>query len=283
MHSSVRAAGWQGLEKTDIAKGIVDPAGARQRFTVQRRPPSAALAPYVEFFWIVEWDLRGKPPQHQRVLPYPNTHVAFEKDKTLVYGVVQGPFDQLLEEQGRVLGARFRPGGLRPLLSVPVADITGRTVTLDEALGIDGLRAEQQVLAQPDVDSMIAAAEALLSPLVAGLAPDPRAAQAEAAVQAAAAENGPVSVAALCEAVGLGERALQRLFSEYVGVPPKWVVQRFRLQEAIWRLAAPEMPDIAGLAAELGFFDQAHLTRHFSALVGTSPLEYWKTQRAQQK
>jgi len=279
---SVRAAGWQGLEKTDIAKGIVDPAGARQRFTVQRRPPSAVLAPYVEFFWIVEWDLRGKPPQHQRVLPYPNTHVAFEKDKTLVYGVVQGPFDQLLEEQGRVLGARFRPGGLRPLLSVPVAELTGRTVTLDEALGIDGLRAEQQVLAQPDAEGMIAAAEALLSPLVASLAPDPRAAQAEAAVHAAAAENGPVSVAALCEAVSLSERALQRLFSEYVGVPPKWVVQRFRLQEAMWRLAAPEMPDIAGLAAELGFFDQAHLTRHFTALVGTSPLEYWKTQRARQ-
>jgi transcriptional regulator GlxA family with amidase domain len=130
------------------------------------------------------------------------------------------------------------------------------------------------------VDGMIAVAEGLLSPLAAGLAPDPRAAQAEAAVQAAAAENGPVSVAALCEAVGLGERALQRLFSEYVGVPPKWVVQRFRLQEAMWRLSAAEMPDIAGLAAELGFFDQAHLTRHFSALVGTSPLEYWKTQRA---
>lgn len=270
------------MEKTDIAKGIVDPAGARQRFTVQRRLPSAVLAPYVEFFWIVEWDLRGKPPQRQRVLPYPNTHVAFEKDKTLVYGVVQGPFDQMLEEQGRVLGARFRPGGLRPLLSQPVVALTGRTVTLDEALGIDGQRAERQVLAQPDVDGMIAAAEELLSPLVAGLAPDPRAAQAEAAVQAAAAENGPVSVVALSEAVGLGERALQRLFSDYVGVPPKWVVQRFRLQEAMWRLAAPAMPDIAGLAAELGFFDQAHLTRHFSALVGTSPLEYWKTQRARQ-
>jgi AraC-like DNA-binding protein len=280
MLSSVKAAGWQGLEKADIAKGIVDPAGARQRFTVQRRPPSALLAPYVEFFWIVEWDLRGKPPQHQRVLPYPNTHVAFEKDKTLVYGVVLGPFDQLLEGQGRVLGARFRPGGLRPLLSQPVAALTGRTVTLDETLGIDGRCAERQVLAQPDVNGMIAAAEELLSPLVAGLAPDPRAAQAEAAVQAAAAENGPVSVAALCESVGLGERALQRLFSEYVGVPPKWVVQRFRLQEAMWRLSAAEMPDIAGLAVELGFFDQAHLTRHFSALVGTSPLEYWKTQRA---
>jgi AraC-like DNA-binding protein len=282
MLSSVNAAGWQGLEKTDIAKGIVDPAGARQRFTVQRRPPSAVLAPYVEFFWIVEWDLRGKPPQHQRVLPYPNTHVAFEKDKTLVYGVVQGPFDQVLEEQGRVLGARFRPGGLRPLLSQPVAALTGRTVTLDEARGIDGQRAERQVLAQRSVDGMIAAAEELLSPLVDGLAPDPRAALAEAAVQAAAAENGPVSVAALSEAVGLSERAMQRLFSEYVGVPPKWVVQRFRLQEAMWRLAAPAMPDIAELAAELGFFDQAHLTRQFTALVGTSPLEYWKTQRAQQ-
>ncbi|UGQ49053.1 helix-turn-helix domain-containing protein [Massilia endophytica] len=268
------------MEKNDSAKGIVDPAGAAQRFAVRRHAPSAALAPFVEFFWIVEWDMRGREPQTQRVLPYPNAHIAFEPGLTGLYGVVQGPFDKHLEGEGRVLGARFRPGGLRPWLSGPVSSLSGRTVTLDEAFGIDGACAEKAVLAQPDDPGMIAVAEEFLAPLARRSAPDPRVAHAEAAVKAAEAEHGPVSVAELAQVAGVSERGLQRLFHDYVGVPPKWVVQRFRLQEAMWRLARPGTPDLTELALELGFFDQSHLTRHFTALVGKPPLEYWKSQRA---
>ncbi len=110
-------------------------------------------------------------------------------------------------------------------------------------------------------------------------APDPRALLAEQAVKAAAAANGPLSAQALAISMGLEERSLQPLFSNYVGVSPKWVIQCFRLQQATWRLAAPARAVLAGLAAELGFFDQAHFTRSFTALVGRSPLAYWKSQQ----
>ena len=78
--------------------------------------------------------------------------------------------------------------------------------------------------------------------------------------------------------MAIGERRLQRLFANYVGVPPKWVIQRYRLQEAIWRLAQPDAPDLASLAQELGFFDQAHFSRSFAELVGSTPLDYRRSQ-----
>jgi transcriptional regulator GlxA family with amidase domain len=109
---------------------------------------------------------------------------------------------------------------------------------------------------------------------------DERALLAQQAVEAAAAANGPVSVAALSAQLGIEERSLQRLFSNYVGVSPKWVIQRFRLQEATWQLGRAAAPDLADLAARLGFFDQAHFTRGFTQLVGKPPLEYWKSQQA---
>jgi len=269
------------LEKTDNElaappKGVVDPAGAARRISLRRHAPAAALAHCIEYHWIVEWDLRGQPAQAQRVLPYPNAHLAFEAGQTALHGVALGPFDKTLAGQGRVLGVRFRPGGARALVPGDMAALTGRTLA-PTALGFCAQQAERAVLGASDDAAMIAAAEALLAPRIG--APDPRAQLAERAVLAAQAEHGPVDVATLAAVVGLDERALQRLFRTYVGVPPKWVIQRFRLQEAAARLAAPGAPDLALLAQELGFFDQAHLTRAFTALVGRSPLDYWKSQR----
>jgi AraC-like DNA-binding protein len=67
---------------------------------------------------------------------------------------------------------------------------------------------------------------------------------------------------------------LQRLFAEHVGVPPKWVIRRYRLREVTDRLDAGEPVDWGPLAAELGYADQAHLTRDFAAMFGEPPTRY---------
>ncbi len=71
-------------------------------------------------------------------------------------------------------------------------------------------------------------------------------------------------------------RALQRLFSRYVGVSPKWVIRRFRLQEAAEQLTRGNIVDWSRLALDLGYFDQAHFINDFRSLIGMSPTEYAK-------
>lgn len=297
-------AGWgKRLEKTDscsqtqMPKGVVDPAGAARRIRLATYPPSPALQPFVDYHWVVQWDLEGRPPETQRVLPYPNAHLVFDRGRTAIHGVVRGAFERKVEGAGKLLGVRFKPGGLRPFLPHPLSRLADRTMPVDGVLGVAGAEAELRVLGaeagrsgepgggnaasagggRSDAD-MVQAAEALLA---AALPPvDPRALLVQRAVEAAAAEDGPVSVAALSALLGIEERTLQRLFSNYVGVSPKWVIQRFRLQEATWQLGRAAAPDLAALAARLGFFDQAHFTRGFTQLVGKPPLEYWKSQQA---
>lgn len=287
-------AGWrERLEKTDncsqmqMPKGVLDPAGAARRIRLATYPPSAALQPFIDYHWVVQWDLEGRPPETQRVLPYPNAHLVFDRSRTAIHGVVRGAFERKVEGAGKVLGVRFKPGGLRPFLPHPLSRLADRTMPVDSVLGVAGAEAELRVLGadnaagagggRSDAD-MVQAAEALLA---AALPPvDPRALLVQRVVEAAAAEDGPVSVAALSALLGIEERTLQRLFSNYVGVSPKWVIQRFRLQEATWQLGRAAAPDLAALAARLGFFDQAHFTRGFTQLVGKPPLEYWKSQQA---
>ena len=89
-----------------------------------------------------------------------------------------------------------------------------------------------------------------------------------------AANPGLCSVQALAEEAGVAVRTLQRLFGQYVGVAPKWVINRYRLHEAVERLQSGRNVAWAELALALGYFDQAHFIRDFTQLVGRSPGEY---------
>jgi AraC-like DNA-binding protein len=259
-------------------KGIVDPHAAARRIRLAIYPPAAALAPFVEYCWVVEWDRRGCAPETQRVLPYPNAHLVFDAGRTAIHGVVRGAFDRPLIGAGKVLGVRFAPGGLRPFITQPLSSFTDTTIAAEALLGMPAAQAEARVLGKSDDLAMVAQAQALLLARLPQV--DDAALLSARLTAAAAAHNGPASVAQLCEKMAIGERRLQRLFANYVGVPPKWVIQRYRLQEAIWHLAQPDAPDLASLAHELGFFDQAHFSRSFAELVGSTPLDYRRSQLA---
>jgi AraC-like DNA-binding protein len=88
------------------------------------------------------------------------------------------------------------------------------------------------------------------------------------------ADPGLRRVASLADVFGLPERRLQRLFAEYVGVSPKWVMRRARLHEAALCADAGGDVDWATLATDLGYADQAHLTRDFTATLGMPPSRY---------
>jgi AraC-like DNA-binding protein len=75
----------------------------------------------------------------------------------------------------------------------------------------------------------------------------------------------------------LGMRTLQRLFSDEFGIGPKWVINRFRLHEALEQMQQGRDVRWSELALELGYSDQAHFIRDFKALVGRTPADYART------
>ncbi|HEV7668715.1 MAG TPA: helix-turn-helix domain-containing protein [Thermoanaerobaculia bacterium] len=239
--------------------------------------PGEALAPFVEHFWTVAWDV--PEPEIAEVLPHPSVHLVLEAGNSRVAGVPKGRFTRRLEGKGRVLGTKFRPGGFRPFLKAPVSSLTGRTVSLEEIFGptADGL--EEQALAQADPIQGFEVVQTFLEQL--RPAPDPQIDLAARIAERVAADREIRRVEHLTTAFGLGTRTLQRLFSEYVGVSPKWIIQRYRLHEAAERIATGAPIDWPDLALDLGYADQAHFIRDFRRLVGRSPAEYAKGLRSQ--
>jgi len=257
---------------TDRAKGVVAPALAGRMFRLGRYLPPPDLAPFLDHYWIVEWDLRGRPAHTQRTLPYPCVHVVFDRARTGIWGVTTGPFDYELKEAGKVCGLRFRPGAFRAFLGRPLHTITDQVLPLSAVFPWDEAAAQDAVLGTPDDMAMVDAANALLRTVLP--APDPQVDKIAAILRAVEGTPGLTHVEVLADVAGMGVRSLQALFSEYVGVSPKWVIRRFRLHEAADRLATGADVDLATLAHALGYFDQAHFTSDFRRLVGKSPGRY---------
>jgi AraC-like DNA-binding protein len=258
-----------------MGPGVLHAAAAAARFTLNRYPPPDDLAATVDFCWVIRWDLRGQPPHRQAILPHPNVNLAFEAAGASVYGVDTKIFARWLSGKGKALGVRFRPGGFRPYHCEPISRLNDRVVPAAVLLGPAADQACAAVMADDaDDDAMIAAAAVLLRGR--GVPPDPVAEQAAGLVGRIAADPGLRRVAQLAEVSGLSERRLQRLFADYVGVSPKWVMRRARLHEAALRVEAdgPASVDWGALAADLGYADQAHLTRDFTATLGVPPSRY---------
>ena len=247
---------------------------AATRFTLDRYPPPDDLAPFIDFCWVVRWDLRGQPAHEQKILPLPHVNLAFEASGPAVYGVDRKIFTRRLSGAGKVLGIRFRPGGFRPFNKRPIFILNDRVVPASRLFGPAADEACAVVMAADADDEMIAAAAGLLRGF--GAAADPAAEQAAGLVKRITEDPGLQRVAQLAQASGLSERKLQRLFSDYVGVSPKWVMRRARLHEVALRVEAdgPASVDWAALAADLGYADQAHLTRDFTATLGVPPTRY---------
>jgi AraC-like DNA-binding protein len=75
-------------------------------------------------------------------------------------------------------------------------------------------------------------------------------------------------------------RTLQRIFRREIGIGPKEVITRVRLQEAAERLLRSPGLACGDLAQDMGYFDQAHFIRDFKSVVGVSPEAYRRRQSA---
>ncbi|QMU75571.1 helix-turn-helix transcriptional regulator [Streptacidiphilus sp. PB12-B1b] len=266
-----RATGQTGAGAGPQVRGVLHPQGAAGRFTLEQPRPAAELGALVESYWTVRWDLRGRPAHEQKVLAHPQVHLVFEQPEAAVYGVDRGLFVRRLEGRGQVFGVKFRPGGFRPFWGRPVQELADRVVPAVDVLGAAVAGTARRVLELDDTPAMAALADAFL--LARLPEPDPLVAEVAAMVDTATSDHTIVRVEQLAARCEVSVRTLQRLFAEYVGVGPKWVLRRARLQEAALRADAGVV-DWTLLAADLGYADQAHLSRDFTAVVGLPPGRY---------
>jgi AraC-like DNA-binding protein len=279
---------WTNATAPGPVSGVLRPRETERVADLRREAPlSPALAPFVERYWSVRWDRTGQPPFRSEVLSHPSVNLSVEEGShprfgvalpaVLLHGVIARRFQVDLVGTGRVTAAKFRPGGWVAFGGRQPA--RGSAVPLGCELGLDAGRLLSAVLAEPDEDARAAVLDATLAPL----APEPPAPYLDLQdlLRRMLDDRALVRVDQVARAAAMSTRSLQRLFAAYVGLSPKAVLARYRLQDAAASMDAGELTDLAGLAAELGWFDQAHFSRDFRSVVGVTPSAYLARARAE--
>ena len=250
--------------------------------------PPPELSPWIEHLWSVRWALPDGAVYRSQVLTHPALHVTvewgagprhgFDMPASLLHGVVTRTFDIDLTGSGEVLGLRFRPGGFGAFTGRAVAEWTDDVAALRDVFGPDADALTAAVLASADAGERAGR----MCEFLAGRLPSPNPSYDEvlAVITRMLRDRTLTSVAEVTEACGLSARTLQRLFRRYVGVGPKWVLQRFRLHDAVGLIDDGRVTDLATLASELGWYDQAHFSRDFAEVVGVPPGRYLAESRS---
>jgi AraC-like DNA-binding protein len=227
--------------------------------------PHAALRPFVDRLWISASapDARPRP---RRVLPDGCIDLLIDLadgGRAFVVGTMTRAVEVAQDRATRIVAVRFRPGGGAPFLRVRADELTDRQVAREEL----GLRWCAGVEDAPLPLAARRLEQALLGELPRVAPPDPLVAHAVRVTFGPA----PLAVDALARRIGWSRQHLRRAFAAHVGVGPKALARVARLQRALARLQVQGGLPLARAAAELGYFDEAHMARDFRALAGLTP------------
>jgi AraC-like DNA-binding protein len=248
-------------------------------FQRSRHLPAQDLAFFVGYYWIVKWDLRREGGSYlSESLPQPCVHLVFEKDQSRVVGIARGRSSYLLENTGHIFGVSFKPGAFFPFMKKPVSTLTDISTSIFTVLGAEHATLEEAIFSQENEAAMIALVEQFLRERLPER--DEHVVVINQIVDRIIADREITRVDHVVSCFSISKRTLQRFFSEYVGVSPKWVISRYRLQEAAEHLAESEVVDWPQLALDLGYFDQAHFINDFKTIIGKTPAEYVKQVRS---
>lgn len=253
-----------------------------------QRLPIPPLDALVETLW--DWDMPPAPHRFERVLPQPGAQliVNLHEDQTRVYtddtprrclrssgSVLGGPqlASQVIDtaEQIRVMGVVFRPGGAGALTGEDMSALAGRDVDLADLFGLHATSLRQRLLETPRPDDRLTLLERWLHARMHRPSLDPCVAHA---LDWLARTPRAARIGVLIRETGMSERRLGRLFRRQVGYGPKSHARLLRFRAVVAQAHGRAQVDWAGVAADGGYCDQAHLAHEFRRFAGVTPATF---------
>ncbi|TIR65186.1 MAG: helix-turn-helix transcriptional regulator, partial [Mesorhizobium sp.] len=173
-------------------------------------------------------------------------------------GLYAGPV--MIESFGAAccVQVNFTPLGARQFFGLPMSELRDRMVGLDDAMGFDGIALREQLGEASDWDKRFDIAEGF----IAGRLADAHALSPEIAwaYRTVIASGGRTRISALAREIGWSRKHLAAKFTDATGIGPKTLSRIVRFNRAL-SLSKRQDDNWAGIAADCGYADQAHLVR----------------------
>ena len=252
------------------------------------KKPAPPLSDFVDLLWMHE----GHDTAHEmeRLLPDGTVELVINlrEDRIPVYNphhpeqfhtiagcVVSGPRSEFFvidtASSASTVGVHFKPGGAFPFFQAPPAELSNRSVALEELWGAASARLrERLLLAATPQQKFLVLEQCLLEQLARPLEHHP--AVNFAIQQFRSAPHGPVLQ--MAEAVGFSQRRFIQLFRDEVGLTPKLFCRVSRFQRVVHSAHSLDQINWAEMALDCGYYDQAHFNHDFQEFAGITPMQY---------
>ena len=257
--------------------------------------PKPPLSKFVDIFWLYEG--RAAEQATEPILPTGTLELAINLRQNelrfydpehpenccrfsgaVASGAHGRSFTPDSDEEILIIGVHFKPGGAFPFLGLPAGELANTHVDLETLWGSSAGRLRERLCgATTSPERFELLHEALLSRLCHGVEKH----YAVAAALEMFGKNQPQpGVREIAKYLELSQRRFIQVFKAEVGMTPKLFSRILRFQQTRTSIQLNPSPNWAGLAADLGYFDQSHMIREFVEFSGLNPTDYLNRQKS---
>lgn len=247
------------------------------RFSAQWVTPMDEVRGVVDTYWSVDWGFPPGEEVEQRVVDHPAITLSIEEGDVpapfVVSTVRPHAWSRVIRGRGSVFAIRLRPAGLAVVSDLEPSVLVKPEQAITPQLDARAHELLRSIASAPSTTQRASRADELIL-VLAQERPLARAQElANAALDRLTSSPLVRSGKVVAAELGTSERTLQRALRSTLGLGPNDVARRIRVQEVVRLLSVPGA-DMASIAAELQYADQAHLINEFRAVSGTTPGRY---------
>lgn len=179
--------------------------------------------------------------------------------------------------QNEVIGVRFKEGGAFPFLGLPLSELQNEATLLDALEDRTLLELHGRLWEAQSLEARVELLEEwLIGRLSVGIE---RSSLVPASLAILRRRGWTLPIPKVADALAVGQRQLERLFRSQVGMSPRQYSRLLRVEAARQALRRTAEATTTMVGAELGYHDQSHFIRDFTAVVGMTPYAYLKWKR----
>jgi len=258
-----------------------------QSFTHKPQPP---LSNFVDLFWFYDSYYPG-PHRKERLMPDGSIELVInlKQDEARIYdrenldkytrlpgAVLCGPHSSFFvidtAQQASVIGIHFKPGGAFPFFKMPAVELHNVHVSLEDLWGPEaGLLQERLLEAETPQKKLKVLEQCLLEQ---AFKPLQRHRAVDCGLGLLRNIHTAPAITELADEIGISSRRFIQLFSNEVGLTPKLFARVRRFQQVLQQIRTGTDFPWADMAADCGYFDQAHFIHDFKEFSGINPTTY---------